>query len=389
MTQIRRKLNRTPIAIAAILIATSTAIWACSVPVCRYALERWRADSYEAIVFHDGDLSESDRQLVKQLRPDEFTGDLRANVRVKLVDVSGELPPREQRVWEQYPQKSALPTLSVHYPNPRVSPQGIWHTSLTENAIEKMFDSPLRQQIAEELVKGTSAVWVLLESGNTARDDAAEKLLSKQLAHLESTLEISKPDEQDIAEGLIDIDPARLELSFQMFRLSRDDPDEKFLVESLLNSEDDLQNEEFVNQPMAFPIFGRGRVLYALVGKGISNDGIREACEFLTGPCSCQVKNQNPGVDLLMAVNWNALVGDTNQSDTELPPLAGLDKQNAPAVLVPIQPGTDDKTTKDAPAKVTTPPLTTPQNLANKISMFLLGGVFLVIMILVALFFRR
>ncbi|TWW12353.1 hypothetical protein E3A20_01920, partial [Planctomyces bekefii] len=35
---------------------------------------------------------------------------------------------------------------------------------------------------------------------------------------------------------------------------------------------------------------GRGRVLYALVGDGIAEGTIAAACDFLTGPCSCQVK---------------------------------------------------------------------------------------------------
>ncbi len=82
--------------------------------------------------------------------------------------------------------------------------------------------------------------------------------------------------------------------------------------------------KDFKNEPMAFPVFGRGRVLYALIGKGINAGTIEQACRDLTGPCTCQVKDQNPGTDLLMAVNWEKLVTPTAQEEKELPPLTGL-----------------------------------------------------------------
>jgi hypothetical protein len=76
----------------------------------------------------------------------------------------------------------------------------------------------------------------------------------------------------------------------------------------LLNSESDLRDYK---EPMAFPVFGRGRVLYAVVGQGISADTIRKASSFIAGPCSCQVKEQNPGFDLLLSCDWDELVGET------------------------------------------------------------------------------
>jgi hypothetical protein len=85
-----------------------------------------------------------------------------------------------------------------------------------------------------------------------------------------------------------------------------------------------------VSQPMAFPVFGRGRALYALVGKGIAPDVIEEACVFLTGGCQCTVKAQNPGVDLIMNVDWNNLVIPTEIHDEKLPPLAGFADFAAP-----------------------------------------------------------
>jgi hypothetical protein len=77
-------------------------------------------------------------------------------------------------------------------------------------------------------------------------------------------------------------------------------------------------------------VFGRGRVLYALAGRGINADNIREACEFLVGPCSCQVKEMNPGVDLLMDVAWSRLVEPMIDVELALPPQADWQKLIGP-----------------------------------------------------------
>lgn len=79
---------------------------------------------------------------------------------------------------------------------------------------------------------------------------------------------------------------------------------------------------------MAFPIFGRGRVLCALVGEGISEMNVEEVCGFVSGACSCVVKYQNPGVDMLMDVRWDAaLMGEESAiPEVKQPPLMGLAK---------------------------------------------------------------
>ena len=51
---------------------------------------------------------------------------------------------------------------------------------------------------------------------------------------------------------------------------------------------------------------------------------VMDAAAFLIGPCSCQVKDQNPGVDVLMAVDWNRLVQSEIDLEKELPPLSGF-----------------------------------------------------------------
>jgi hypothetical protein len=70
---------------------------------------------------------------------------------------------------------------------------------------------------------------------------------------------------------------------------------------------------------MLFPVFGRGRVLYALVGGGIEPANIEKAARFLIEGCSCIVKRDNPGTGLLLDTDWSAF-GAADEADT---PLAG------------------------------------------------------------------
>jgi hypothetical protein len=102
----------------------------------------------------------------------------------------------------------------------------------------------------------------------------------------------------------------------------------------LLSTEPDLAA---VREPIVFPIFGRGRALYALVGKGIRAETIEQAATFLIGKCSCQVKEQNPGTDLLLTADWKALAKASPLLERELPNLAHLAQAAAP-VTVTTQP---------------------------------------------------
>ncbi len=72
-------------------------------------------------------------------------------------------------------------------------------------------------------------------------------------------------------------------------------------------------------EPLLFPIFGRGRVLDGLIANGINADNLKDAGQFLCGPCSCQVKRLNPGMDLLIAADWDAVLTDPDAIEPEPP----------------------------------------------------------------------
>ena len=190
---------------------------------------------------------------------------------------------------------------------------------MTESNIAQILDSPVRRKIAQRLLLGDSAVWILLESGNSEPDNAAARMLETSINNYQqsSTTPVSETTKQNtVADSLI---PSSTN-TFTILRLARNDPAEEVFIRMLLESEDDLKDTA---EPMAFPIYGRGRILYALVGNGINRETIDEACSFLTGPCSCSIKDQNPGIDLLMAVDWDHLVTPIMTAEMEMSELLG------------------------------------------------------------------
>ena len=106
-----------------------------------------------------------------------------------------------------------------------------------------------------------------------------------------------------------------------MVRVSNTNPEEEIFVKMLLGTEPDLAS---FHAPLAFPVFGRGRVLYALAGKGINHKLIKTACNAIIGWCSCTIKEDNPGTDLLFMADWEKAIGDTSWIHEEIPEITGL-----------------------------------------------------------------
>jgi hypothetical protein len=325
-----KSIDRTLLTAILAVVYSATSVLACSVPVFRYALERWPADPYDVVVFHRGPLGPADRALVDDLAghgtPDASAGDAgmeteesTPNLTVRTVDLDNDPAPEDLALW-QAAGLSELPGIAVLYPPVAQLPTIAWTADLTAESVAQLIASPLRREIARRLLAGDTAVWLLLESGDSQKDGAAMAVLERELNISQKQLKLPEINPQDAAEYLSG-SADQLKLRFSTLRLSRSDPAEQAFVSMLLGSELDLREFE---EPMAFPIFGRGRVLYALIGAGINAEIVSTACQELVGPCTCQVKEQNPGVDLLMAVDWDRLIESTIDLDRELPPLPGL-----------------------------------------------------------------
>jgi hypothetical protein len=354
---------------SAILMVAVQSGQACAVPVYRYALERWAADEFQAVIVHPGGLSPVDEALARKMS--ELGGEenpARPNVQVHTLD-AGRQPDDPVAVAFQPEIQKGLPRLLLLFParaadpgSPGCSIEGglcpvapassaearlAWAGPWSGAAAEAVLDSPVRKELGRLLLRGDSVVWILVESGLKERDEAAATLLQAELRKQEvasyqaATAAAADPEEADPEAE------APIRVAFPVLRLSRGDPAEQVFLSMLLNTESDLQT--YADQPIVFPVFGRGRVLYALVGRGIQPNHIAEACEFLTGPCSCEVKDQNPGTDLLLSLDWEHIADGRFLSEEPLPPLTGL-SPDAPAAPEAGSPARDAKPAGEAVA---------------------------------------
>jgi hypothetical protein len=272
---------------------------ACDTSVYEYALTQWPADEYEFIVFHRGGAGA--KAALAELRA---ATDGAANLAVRESDQN------QGRLYEEllvdHPAAS-MPWLIVRYPA-RPEPAGsvgqvvvttrrvAWAGPLEKNTAAEWLRSPARQEIARLLLTGRMAVWLLLESGDRARDEAEHTLLTRELARLERTLKLPE------ISGVTSTN----KISFAVMRVSRTDSRERALNVMLTGLGPDLATR--TGEPMVYPIYGRGRVLPVLVGSDINETTIAKDAEFITGSCSCEVKSENPGMELLISADWDGVL---------------------------------------------------------------------------------
>ncbi len=319
--------------------------FACQVPVFRYALERWRPDAYELVVVHEGNFTAAQKVVLSYLEESLVGPDGPVvNLLFETLDLAKEGNASLER-WQTIHTDANItagsPSVHLFYPEEafRSEQPPLWSGELSHKDLDAVLDSPARQHLVERALQGDSAVWLLLESGDKEKDDALAVQLEKYAAAAREEIDIpegvirrqelqddlaffpSKIDDENVLEADVP-----LKIDFSIHRLSRDDPEEEVLLAMLLNMEADLLDEEFADVPMLFPVFGKGRALWPLLGEGINEENVLADCGYLCGPCSCQVKKQNPGMDLLVKADWlTALAGTDVVVDKELPPLTGVE----------------------------------------------------------------
>lgn len=306
---------------------------ACDVPVFRYALERWKPDLYELLVVHSGLLTPEQTSIIDRLTklatrpvPDdapvisEKPRIASLNVAVRLVDTSKAIDKATREILDEAkievaPGKPTTPTLVLDYPH-GAKHQGVaWTGPLTKENAESLIDSPARKEVARRLLAGDSSVWVFLATGDAKADAAAMENLATLLKARERKWMPTTP-----VRGATDEDSATLNIRHTILRVEAGDEKEAVLRSTLLNSEEEIAG---LAGAKAFPVFGQGRSLYALVGRGMTERNVDEAISFLTGACSCEIKAQNPGVDLLMTADWSNPAGLRYAEDAE-PKLTSL-----------------------------------------------------------------
>jgi hypothetical protein len=143
--------------------------------------------------------------------------------------------------------------------------------------LENLAVSPLREKIASELMAGKLCVMLYLKTDVAEKDEPGLQMVKNTVA----------------ASPFREIIP--------VIEVSRNNPEEKHFVSMLLNVESDLKD---IREPMLFGIFARFKALEPLLAKGISENNINLMIDFLTADCSCVIKDDLPGTDILYSNNW-------------------------------------------------------------------------------------
>ncbi len=285
--------------------ASCAVVTACDTPVYRYAMYRWEPAPYELYCFHRQQLDETGvaiRDVVDRLGGSQPPA---ANLMFVAVDVEQDkelkgVPPDVKDAWLKSPQQT--PWYLVASPVGRHVHAG----SLTVDQVVALTDSPRRTAIGELLAAGRAGVYVLLTGDDPGANQQAEAEIRQVLDDLAAgRLALYAPPTDSSAA------PSNPTLpEFGLITFPRTELSEKWLVDCLLGLEPDLQTS---SEPMAFLVYGRGRAIFSCLGKGICRDNLEQDITFITGACSCTVKEQNPGVDLLMRYDWNRVATELSQ----------------------------------------------------------------------------
>ncbi len=316
-----------------VVVVLSAIASACNIPVFRYALERWKSDDYEVVVFHDGKLDDAKQQWIKRLTDATASGSQRANASVRTCDIGSAGDKECIAQWKsltEHSREAKLPYVSVQLKSNHGRTIDAWHGSIDSAMTFDLFDSPLRREIAKRLLNGHSIVWLILKSGDASADAAVKDLLKKSCSELESFIKLPEgigiPGSELYSE-------VPLFVKFSFIEIDRESPEEKLMVHLLdrFHSEDSKDR-----QPLIAPVFGRGRMLEVIPASTFTPDLMRDLTMFMSGACSCQVKDRNPGIDLLMSQNWDTeLFGENGMR----PPLNSNSPQGSEPTILAVPPG--------------------------------------------------
>ena len=224
---------------------------ACTTRVSEWVLLNALPNQYTLVYFHKSSISESVKNQNQKLAEGINT----ANIQFKTVSRP----------------EIAEPYYALYY-------EGRFFSKFkTVDDLKGLSSSPLREEVAAELMAGKLCVMLYLKTDNKEKDDRGLKILHSAIA--------SSPFNKIIT----------------VVELSRNSREEHHFASLLLNVEDDLKD---ISEPMLFGIFGRFKALEPLLGRGISEENIKLMIDYFKAECSCLIKDDLPGTDILSLDQW-------------------------------------------------------------------------------------
>lgn len=235
-----------------ILVLAGILSLACTTRVSEWVLVNALPNQYTLVYFHKGQLTEAQKK-----QNAEVTESIKnANIQFRTATREDVINPWYGLYYEN--------RLFSKYENP--------------SAIKNLTSSPLRQKVASELMAGKLCVLVYLKTDNKEKDDKGLEIIKKSI--------LASPFGEII----------------EVVEISRNSKEEAHFTSLLLNVEDDLK---VIQEPMLFGVFGRFKALEPLLGNGITEENINLMIDYFTAECSCLIKDDLPGTDILFTDKWD------------------------------------------------------------------------------------
>jgi hypothetical protein len=160
-----------------------------------------------------------------------------------------------------------------------------------------LITSPARTALFRRLTGADSFVWLVVKSGDADADAAIVRQLE------------TRPGPAAVAGDAERTDPAAPEnpptaaCRTSVIAIEPDAPAEALLLGLLRVFAPSVHKG--AKGPIAVPVFGRGRALEQFPAVDLTAAVIGEVRAFLSGFCSCQIKELNPGKDLFIPEDWD------------------------------------------------------------------------------------
>jgi hypothetical protein len=355
------------VALSIAWLSSPAAVEACNTPVYRYAMNYWAPTPYYVFYLYENEVDPADADIQARLKAIDVAGPDSANVATIEVDMAD--PEEKKRLdslvkerWEKHGGKTPMHLL--------FSPWGVelFAGRLDTATLDALLESPKRKQLAELMHEGNATVLMLLPGSDQKANNRAREAVKKIVAQVnesadevDAELEAARKEAEAAAEeqaaekqgdsgeategpegeaGDEAIDPyadpygdpyampgqdptaQALPMRIAWVELDPNNAKEKWLRQ-MLGAIEELP-EDLADQPQVFALYGRGRALEPYVGEGITVENLQYCLEFLGGACSCMIKEQNPGQDLLFSWDWEATARSLPEVSVGAP-MPGLD----------------------------------------------------------------
>ncbi len=304
--------------LAVIMFIFSLEAVACVTPVYRYSLEEWFCDNYRVTVFYSpGSLTAHTERLEPMVEATSISyGDwptelkikpekesVKANLSMRFINIDDEMSVADAEMWKAQ-RDSEVPWVVIRYPSSSRMKHSVWSGPLSYFRIgESLIDSPARQKINKSLIDGETAMWVLIESDDKKANKKATETILKGIQTSVKTLKLPAAVYAKDENTLSGTTASEWKVSFDTLSLSHNDKKEIPFITMMLKSQPSLLKK--LKEPIAFVFYGRCRILKGIPASELTEKSVVEANSFLLDSCQCEVKEQNPGSDMLIKYDWS------------------------------------------------------------------------------------